>query len=158
MDDTQALMTGCPTYVSRIVPLPARAAPTVFEGWWAEFRRGYNGELVETFSVHDGEVTFDPSSWTRCGPGPLAPYRRIRGRLRARTLWRGSWPVEVELSPWSSTSSELGVRYAGRRLRGVASVTRYHRLAASVLEGLGSAILHTVPAELDERIRRPDAA
>jgi hypothetical protein len=68
--------------------------------------------------------------------------------------------VELELTPWSSTASELGMRFAGRRRvpKGRA-LSRYHELAAAVLESIGSGLLELYPAELTaEDLRRPNAA
>ena len=156
MNYTHVLIPELPTYVSRVLPLSASAAPSVFEQWWADARRSSNGARVETVGVPHGHLALDGASWARCSPGPFAPYRRVRGRLRVRG--RRPWPVELELSPWSASSSELGVRYTGRRRPGSAQLDRYHRMAIAVLDAVEARLLDAAPVANDVRIRRPDAA
>jgi hypothetical protein len=156
MNETHALVPEFPTYVSRVLPLTASAAPSVFEGWWAQARRRSNGARVETLAVANGHLVLDAASWVRCSPGPFSPYRRVRGRLRLRG--RRGWPVELELLPWSASNSELGLRFAGRRRLGMVQFERYHRMATAVVDLVGSALLAAAPVADEARIRRPDAA
>lgn len=156
MNNSLEPMPELPTYLSKVLPLTASAAPSVFEGWWAQTRRRSNGARVESLAVAKGYLVLDAASWARCGPGPCAPYRRVRGRLRPRG--RRGWPVELELVPWSAERSELGLRFVGRS--GPVHLGRYHRMAATVIDVVGSAILAAAPAPVPEdvRTRRPDAA
>jgi hypothetical protein len=151
------LLSKIPTYRSKVVALPARVAPVVFERWWSESRHRSAGSLVETIQTHVGRLTLDATTWTRSSSGPTAPLRSVRGKLRSSG--RRSWPVELELMAWSRTSSEVGLRFAGRRLPGPTAVVRYHELATAVLESIGSGLVELYPSELTaDDLRRPHAA
>lgn len=150
-------MSEMPTYSSKVVPIPARVAPVVFERWWMERRRRSNGSLVETIESDVGRLTLDPTMWTRSSSSAIGPVRSVVGKLRAPG--RRPWPVELEFSPWSRTASELGMRFAGRRLPGPTGVARYHELAVAVLDSIGPELLALYPQELTaEDLRRPHAA
>ncbi len=157
MTNPTRYMSDMPTYSSKVVPIPARVAPVVFERWWLERRRRSLGSLVETIETDVGRVTLDPTMWTRSWSSAIGPVRSVRGRLRAPG--RRSWPVELEFSPWSRTASELGLRFTGRRIPGPARVAGYHELAGAVLESIGSRLVELYPSELTvDDLRRQHAA
>ena len=146
-----------PTYSSKVVPIPARVASVVFERWWLTLRRRSSGSMVETIHTHDGKLTLDPTMWTRSSSSAIEPVRSVRGKLHA-SRWH-SWPVELEFALWSQTASELGLRFTSRRIPGPTGIARYHELAGSVLETIGSGVLALYPAELTaDDLRRPHAA
>ncbi len=150
-------MTHIPTYISRVVPVPARVGPVVLERWWSETRSRSAGSRFETVEVDLGRLMLDPATWEQSSLGPAGPHRRVFGKLSAPG--HRAWPVELELTPWSLGSSELGLRFAGRRFPSASGLIRYHPLAAAVLDAIGSSLLELYPAELtEEDLRRPNAA
>ncbi len=157
MNNDTMLMSEMPTYSSKVVPVPARVAPVVFERWWSESRRRSAGSLVETIETDVGRLTLDATTWSRSSSGATAPVRSVRGKLRAPG--RRAWPVELELTPWSRTASELGLRFTSRRLPGITAVARYHQLATAVLDSIGSGLLELYLPELKaDDLRRAHAA
>src|SRR5262245_50964936 len=103
--DTVADMTvRYPTYVSRVVSLSARYAPTIFERWWLDGRRRAGAAPHVILSSEGATLELDPVTWSRPYPhSAVTPYREVRGRLRGGGL-RG-WPIELELVPWSCSES-----------------------------------------------------
>ncbi len=113
---------------------------------------GYLSRVVD-LPVAIAEVLFDDATQS-LGPADrpepaamgtvLLPARRIRTRLRTSIPWPGV-PVEVELSPWSRSRSEVAVRYAGnRRPRAVARHV-YETDAPRLLDGVADAINAQLP-------------
>ena len=152
MDDTLPISS---TYVSRVIPVPTDAAPRMFEDWWRARRRESGFYEMDLMALDVGYLSLDPLSWSRFTmSSPMTPIGRVLGRLG--TGWLRSWPVEVELLPWSRTHSELGVRYSGRRRAWDAS--RYLQVVERALTSLGTDLLRHLPCPASEPVRTPDAA
>jgi hypothetical protein len=151
-------MIEIPTYTSHVVPLPTRIAPVVFERWWSQTRHRSAGAPHEVVEVELGRLALEPATWRRSHGSRTDPQRTVCGMVSIRG--HRAWPVELELTPWSSTASELGLRFAGRRRypKGQA-LARYHQVAEAVLESIGTRLLDLYPAELTEQdLRRANAA
>jgi hypothetical protein len=69
------------------------------------------------------------------------PLRSVAGRLRA-VQGRSSFAVEVELTPWSRSEPEIGIRPVGRRvpLDDGRTQRRYIGLAFAMADHLGREI------------------
>src|SRR2546421_11973662 len=110
MDDApHSLMFDLPTYRSRVVPVPARYAPVVFERWWCDARRRAGWTGAQVVATDDGRLVLDPLTWTRSGgPSALQPYRSVIGTAhvgRGRGLRN-----ELAAGPWSKQQDELRLR------------------------------------------------
>ena len=112
-------------YLSRVVALPVAVAEAVFD----DVTRS-----VGT-SVHT-----DP---TALGTA-LLPARRIRTRLGSFIPWAGV-PVEVELTPWSRSRTEVGVRYAGSRHPRALARHVYEKRAPGLLDEVTDTINARLP-------------
>jgi hypothetical protein len=112
-------------YLSRVVALPVAVAEAVFD----DVTRS-----VGT-SVHT-----DP---TALGTA-LLPARRIRTRLGSSNPWAGV-PVEIELTPWSRSRTELGVRYAGSRHPRALARYMYEQRAPALLDEITDTINARLP-------------
>jgi hypothetical protein len=115
-------------YLSRVVDLPVAIAEVLFD---------------------DATTSLGPTS--RVEPVPigtaLLPALRVRTRLRPPFPWAGV-PVEVELTPWSRSRSEVGVRYGGNG--------RPHAIARYVYETQAVGLLDRVTDAMNARL--PGAA
>jgi hypothetical protein len=103
-------MTPNSLYVSRRVCLPPIVAATAFD--------------ILRLAAADCD---EPSTWSLESPpallvlndmrllpdDPTFPLRQVPGRLRA-TSGRRSYPVELEVTAWSGSRSEIAVRLVGR--------------------------------------------
>jgi hypothetical protein len=121
-------------------------------------RCGYLSHVVD-LPVAIAEVLFDDATQTlgpatRDDPAPLGtamlPLRRVRTMLRAPIPWAGI-PVEVELTPWSRSRSEVGVRYGGRRRPRAVARYVYESQAPRLLEAVTDAIDARVPGAVSRR-------
>lgn len=133
LHENDGFPTKLPTYVSRVFPLPLRFAPTVFERWWLDRRQRSWTTLGAIARVDDGCLELEATTWSRPYPrSAVTPLREVSGRLQGR----GVRPrrVSLELLPWSSTHSAIGVRYSARRVPRGRAVDRYHDLAVAVVE------------------------
>jgi hypothetical protein len=121
-------------------------------------RCGYLSRLID-LPVAIAEVLFDDATRslgpaTPVKPAPigtaLLPARRICTRLRGPVPWTAV-RVEVELSPWSRSRAEVGVRYGGsRRPRAVARYV-YETQAPRLLDDVTAAINARVPGAASDR-------
>lgn len=119
---------------------------------------GYLSRVVD-LPVAIAEALFDDATrWlgpaTRCEPPAvgtvLLPALRVCTRLRAPFRWAGV-PVEVELTPWSKSRTEVGVRYGGnRRPRAIARYV-YETRAPRLLDTVTDAIKARVPGATADR-------
>ena len=105
-------MTAPTLYVSRRVWLPPIVAATAFD-------------VLHLAAAEHG----DPTMWTLESPRallvlnemrllpdyPTLPLRQAPGRLRA-TSGRRSYPVELQVTAWSGSRTEIGVRTVGRSI------------------------------------------
>ncbi|MEX0663409.1 MAG: hypothetical protein WD598_01410 [Acidimicrobiia bacterium] len=156
LTDTIAPFMDVPTYVSALLDLPAHEGPAVFEQWWSLARRRSHGALFQVIEFEVASLELDPVTWRR-GPGAAAaPFRQVRGRVKA--TGRRAWPVELELLPWSSTTCELGLRFSGRRLPSGRRLDRYHEHAAAAVSAVRSALLEVPRRTTVIEVRHPDAA
>jgi len=156
--DPETTTGSLPIYRSRVVPVPARLAPVLFERWWCETRRVSGWTQHEVIETEHGQLVMDPLTWNRSGgPSAMYPYRRVGGAVRVRA--GRALPVELELAPWSASHSELGLRFTGRRVPRSAAVRRYHAFVEELLDGLGTELvdLRSLFDEEAQR-RRRDAA
>jgi hypothetical protein len=108
------------SYLSRVVDLPVAIAEVLFD---------------------DATSALGPA--TRVDPAPigtaLLPALRVRTRLSSPFPWTGV-PVEIELTPWSRSRSEVGVRYgANGRPRAMARFV-YGTQAPQLLDDVTDAI------------------
>lgn len=125
-----------PWYVSRRVELPLRLAVDAFDRIVRDDPDGSAlGELPDAF-VATPAVSLP-------GAG-----RQLHGRLRTTRLGRGL-PVELELTPWSRTQSELGLR--PRRRPAGPGVDGYWRVASTTLERLRARLLAVAPSAAAQR-------
>jgi hypothetical protein len=143
--------TLLPIYLSRVVAVPASAAGVAFDRCWHKLATpvgdGVSQSLID-WGVSSRIVDlpaaqlwlYRDSSAVVPADGHFAPYRRVHGRLRLRRWWRAV-PVELELVPWSSACSSLGLRYAGRRRLASATCECYHQAGSDALDLLGAALL-----------------
>lgn len=77
------------------------------------------------------------------------PSRRLRGTLRPATWTGAAVPVDLELLPWSSRWSELGLMPLSHRWPRLVSPARYFRAAHQVLDQLVRAIEEPFRPRLD---------
>jgi hypothetical protein len=119
---------------------------------------GYLSHVVD-LPVAIAEVLFDDAtqrlgSATRADPTPLEtallPLRRVRTTLRAPLPWTGV-PVDVELTPWSRSRTEVGIRYAGRRRPRVVARYVYETHAPRLLDDVTGAINARLPGAASHR-------
>jgi len=135
MDQLELATKPLPMYLSRVVDVPTRLAPTTFEQWWSRVRRASGAAPRHEISVDRGVVSLAPSTLVRpAASSAIEPLRALQGWLRASAA--RAFPIELELSPWSQDASALGIRYAGRRLPGAGALARYHRVGFDVLDEL----------------------
>jgi hypothetical protein len=134
-NDLELMNGSLPAYVSRVVPLSSRLACDVFERWWSETSRRSRGNDLDAIETASGRIVLDRRTLQRCdGASAMYPYRRVCGKLRVGA--RRAWRVELELAPWSSSHSELGFRYAGRRVPMPGAIARYHAVGEALLAHL----------------------
>jgi hypothetical protein len=128
-------------YVSRRVELPLSLAADAFDRVV-----GHAHEAATLGALPDAFVAAPARSLPGAG-------RQLHGRLRTAGL-RRALPVELELTPWSHTESELGLR-PGRRPAG-SSADGYWHWATLTLERLHSGLLSAAPHATmrNRRLRR----
>jgi hypothetical protein len=153
IDEQPAVST---LYVARPLDLPPMTAVAAFDA------HRDSASISETDKLCAGAT---PGAKLRfiasCGREQSWPYQALRctsGRLHhRRTLV--SFPVEVEVSPWSATRSEVGIRPRGRTV----PVTdcwlqrRYIALAVGAAEELVHALERQVDDWLRAQLRDPDS-
>jgi hypothetical protein len=130
-----------PTYLSRVISLPAAVAADSLD----RIRR--TGALEPTGNDAPGEwlsvaapaggalqvARHDPPG----RPAHLLPVRRVPGRLRTSRPW-SSVGVDLELTPWSTGRTEVGLRYQSAvRSRGL---RLYHTIGGDALVQLCAAL------------------
>jgi hypothetical protein len=108
-------------YLSRVVALPVAVAEAVFD-----------------------DVTRSVGTSVHTDPTALLPARRIRTRLGSSIPWAGV-PVEIELTPWSRSRTELGVRYAGSRHPRALARYMYEQRAPALLDEITDTINARLP-------------
>jgi hypothetical protein len=130
----------------------------LFERWWCETRRRSGWTQLAVINFGRGQLVLDPITWNRsASPSAMWPYRSVLGKVRVPG--GRAWPVQLELAPWSTTHSELALRFTGRRVPRAAAVARYHAFVEEVLERLWADLsdLHAAMAR-DVAVHRRDAA
>jgi hypothetical protein len=113
--------------ISRVIGLAPSVSEAALDGWWKA-----RSPRVVVHAGHD-HLELRPPIHRRDGGGIC----HISGDLRRRSRW-SSMHLELELTPWSSSRTELHLRPC-QRLHGTA---RYF--------GAGQAILDRIVAELTE--------
>jgi hypothetical protein len=112
-------------YLSRVIDLPVAIAEILFDD--------ATGSLGPTDHT-------DPAAIATA----MLPARKVRTRLGSPIPWAGV-SVDVELSPWSRSRTEIGVRYAGnRRPRAIARFV-YGKRAPVLLDDVTGAINARLP-------------
>lgn len=138
-----AQLTVSTLYVSRALDLPPLTAQAALdahrEATTLEQRRGT--WVLQTPSTVLRLVGTDVVG--RCGRS--GPLREARGRLRHKE-GLVSIAVEVELTPWSDTRCEIGIRPEGRMipLTDCYRLRRYVAMAVEAAEGLVSVLTDRV--------------
>jgi hypothetical protein len=118
-------------YLSAVVDLPVAIAEILFDDATSSL-----GPITRPEPAHVGTA--------------LLPARRVRTRLRGGVPW-AAVPVEVVLSPWSRSRSEVGVRYGGsRRPRAIARYV-YETKAPQLLDDVTAAINARLPGTASGR-------
>lgn len=126
----QGLVPTTSWYISRRVELPMSVAADAFDRVV-----GHPHEATGLGSLPDAFVPAPTVALPGAG-------RQLHGRLRTARL-RRALPVELELTPWSHTQSELGLR--PRRRPVGSSADGYWHWAALTLERLHSRLLSVTP-------------
>ncbi|MGH8983130.1 MAG: hypothetical protein ACRDY6_04565 [Acidimicrobiia bacterium] len=146
-----------PTYLSRVIALPVAVAADALD-------------RVRRAGALDPTVRTDPGEWLSISapagtlrlaredapdrPARILPIRRVPGRLRTRFPWP-TVAVELELSPWSTGRTEVGLRYeSAPRTRGL---RLYHTIGGEALAQLCQALDARRPPAVATR-RRPRVA
>ena len=121
------------SYVSRVLPLAIGVAEQVFDTCCGD--RQFRSPVPTRWSVAAGPVhLLQLQAPVRAVPASrISASRLCRGELRAGRL-RGRFAIELELSPWSRTESELGLRLLGRHRM----PDRYIDAANAVVDALAS--------------------
>jgi hypothetical protein len=119
------------TYASRLVDVPPGAAEIGFDlacrGGMAVTVASGRLEITDVLPVHPPRRGYYPS-------------RRLRGFLRPAGWLQAAVSVDLELLPWSSRWTELGLVPLVRRWPLTVSTPRYFRAAHDVLDQLVRAI------------------
>jgi hypothetical protein len=103
-------MTITTLYVSRRVCLPPLVAATAFDVVHLAHADGGDSSGW-TIAAGSAQLALDGTNLVP--DHPALPLRQAAGRLRGVPGYR-SFPVELEVTPWSTTFSEVGVRAVGR--------------------------------------------
>lgn len=128
--------------MSRVVDLPVDAAASAFDTW----ARGAGRRLA----VGPGSLRIDRVANGSAFPGrALGPVARAYGWLRTRSFAYAR--VEIEVSAWSTTRSEVGLRYAGRRRSGFLAARAYNLVGPDVIELIAAAMSTERQTEADQR-------
>jgi len=122
-------------YVSRRVRIPAPASAIVFDALLAGADEGEGRPAIVTPTA----VLVLGSARPVGAGSPTGPLRARAGHLRAPSGPRWSFPVDLELTPWSSRAAEVAVRPLARRAPVVDGrrQRRYLGLAAAVTDHVG---------------------
>ena len=136
-----------PIYLSRVLSLPAAVAVAALD------RVRHAGVLDPTVRTEPGEWLSIPvpAGTLRLAredapdqPARILPVRKVPGRLRTRLPWP-TVAVDLEVSPWSTGRTEVGLRYqSAPRSRGL---RLYHTIGGEALGQLCRAM----------EVRRPPA-
>ena len=128
-------------YVSRRVELPLDVATTALDRFLAEHGRQSDRPTVR-LGAAAATMAITPV------PGPT---RRRHASLRL-DRWSPPVAVELELEPWSSRRSALGIR--PRRRPPTRRARQYWSTAAAVLEWLGAELVAVAPVVPSTHARR----
>ena len=130
-------------YMSRVVDLTVDDAASTFDAWTSD-RRGHR------LAAGSGSLRIDHVSNGANFPGrALGPVARAYGWLRTRAFAYAR--VEIELSAWSTTRSEVGLRYAGRRRPGYLAARAYNQIGPDVIDDVATALAAGRRAKTDRR-------
>lgn len=146
-----------PTYLSRVISLPAAVAADTLD-------------RVRSAGALDPTARTAPSQWLSIPvaagtfqlaredkpdhPARILPVRQVPGRLRTRLPWP-TVAVELELTPWSTGRTEVGLRC--QSARGRRSLRLYHTIGGEALANLCGALDVRRPLTVATR-RRPRVA
>jgi hypothetical protein len=103
-------MTAPTLYVSRRVYLAPIVAATAFD---ILRLAGAEPDEPATWTLESPPALLVLNDMRLLPDHPTLPLRQAPGRLRA-TSGRRSYPVELEVTAWSGSRSEIGVRLVGR--------------------------------------------
>jgi hypothetical protein len=136
------------SYIARVVDLPPSLAELAFD---QRALRADGALDVSSGTFRSYGVFHGPAST----PEVLHALRRAPGRLRPRAFGP-SISVELELTPWSHSRTEVGLRYTGRSRPGSLTQARYFKIGAEVVETVVTELAAwpmTVPAADDRDSR-----
>jgi hypothetical protein len=119
-------------YLSRVVDLPVAVAEPVFD----DVTRSLGRQSAATHAAAIGTA--------------LLPARTIRTRLGSTFPGTGV-SVDVELSPWSRSRTEVAVRYAGNRHPRALARYVYDKRAPELLADVAGAITARLPGSQSSR-------
>ncbi len=129
--------------MSRVIDLPVDDAAAAFHAWTRDAR----GDRLDVVS---GSLRIDRITNGSAFPGhALGPVARAYGWVRTRTFAFAR--VEIELSAWSTTRSEVGLRYAGRRRPGFVAAGAYNQVGPDVIEMIAAALTAGAKVDADRR-------
>lgn len=129
MEDMETLPV-C-SYLSRVIDLPVAIAEVLFD---------------EATRALGPAMRWEPPAVGTA----LLPARRVRTRLRSPFPWAGI-PVELELSPWSRSRTEVGVRFGGNRRPRAIARRVYEAQAPKLLDDVTDAINARLPGAAARR-------
>ena len=140
---------GASWYISRLLPLPPRAAQAALDAYRVERSHRDGPDPPDQWSIptRAGRLVLAGAGYL-FRDGALRPYRRWYGKLEHHGSSRAVG-VEMELSPWSGSCCELGIR--PRTRSGMISGPRARRLYFSV----GSEVVDRMCEVAEDAARRP---
>jgi hypothetical protein len=143
--------------MERVVPLPPDAAAAALDLALLDVRSG-SADRHEHWclEVDRGGLVLELPG-VRLERAPLSgvcPVRRATGWIRSAVFL---FPVELELFPWSSTASAIGLRPSGTRPRRLGGDV-YYRVGAAGLEHIRAEMLRWARADADARRRTATTA
>jgi hypothetical protein len=129
-------------YMSRVVELPVDDAASAFDAWTRDAGR--------RLAVGSGSLRIDHVTDRTAFPGrALGPVVRAYGWVRTRAFAYAR--VEIEVSAWSTTQSDVGLRYAGRRRPGFLAAHAYNRIGPELIDAIAAAVAAGNPTEAGRR-------
>ncbi|MEX2554237.1 MAG: hypothetical protein WEB06_01240 [Actinomycetota bacterium] len=146
-----------PSYMERVVNLPPDSAATALDLALLDVGSGApEGHEHWCLEVDRGRLVLELPSVRLETPAlsGVCPLRRATGWIRSTVFL---FPVELELFPWSSTASAVGLRPSGTRPRRLGSDI-YYRVGAAGLDHLRGEMLRWARAAASARRRTPTKA
>lgn len=119
-------------YMSRVVDLPVDDVASAFDAW------GQNAH-GRRLGAGSGSLRIDRVTNGSAFSGrALGPVARAYGWIRTPAFAYAR--IEIEVSAWSTTRSEVGLRYAGRHRPGFLAARAYNQIGPDVIELIAAAL------------------